>query len=76
MTVATSDALEQVIILGQGGTRMSAGGLHREIEEMAGEIRSRYLEKEKDGGSFLFQSLPEELKCFMEDVRLGKKDFL
>ena len=76
VTVATSDALEQVIILGQGGTRMSAGGLHREIEEMAGEIRSRYLEKEKDGGSFLFQSLPEELKCFMEDVRLGKKDFL
>ncbi|MCU6762839.1 Elongation factor G [uncultured Roseburia sp.] len=76
VTVATSDALEQVIILGQGGARMSALGLYQEIEAMAKELQNQYLEQEKAGGSFLFQSLPEELKGFMEDVRLGKKDFL
>ena len=32
VTVATSDALEQVIIFGQGASRMSAGGLKEEIE--------------------------------------------
>lgn len=32
VTVATSDALEQVIILGQGGERMSAAGLKEEVE--------------------------------------------
>ena len=31
VTVATSDALEQVIILGQGGRRMSAHDLEEEI---------------------------------------------
>ena len=45
VTVATSDALEQVIILGQGGTRMSAAGLKEEIQAMEQEIRTLYLNK-------------------------------
>ena len=35
VTVATSDGLEQVIILGQGGVRMSALGLKKQIESEA-----------------------------------------
>jgi len=37
--VATSDALEQVIILGHGCTRMSAKGLHDEVMRATDEIR-------------------------------------
>jgi predicted RNA-binding protein with PIN domain len=37
--VATSDALEQVIILGHGAVRVSARMLHQEVEQAEGEIR-------------------------------------
>ena len=36
--VATSDNLEQVIILGHGATRISAAAFHAEVEEAEGEI--------------------------------------
>ena len=39
VTVATSDALEQVIILGQGAKRLSAQGLKEEVEQACHEIR-------------------------------------
>ena len=37
--VATSDGLEQVIILGHGAMRMSASGLKTEVEEIEKAIR-------------------------------------
>lgn len=40
VTVATSDGLEQVIILGQGAVRMSALGLQEEIEATSQAIQS------------------------------------
>ena len=40
VTVATSDALEQVIILGQGAARMSAPGLKEEVELALAELRA------------------------------------
>ena len=43
VTVATSDALEQVIILGQGAHRMSASGLKEEVELAIQEIRGEHL---------------------------------
>jgi len=43
VTVATSDALEQVIVLGQGARRMSAGGLWEEVERVNAEIRDSFL---------------------------------
>ncbi len=45
VTVATSDAMEQMIIMGQGAQRMSAMELLRAIEEMKKEIETEYLEK-------------------------------
>ena len=75
VTVATSDALEQVIIMGQGAARLSARNLREEIQMMNREIRNHYLEKTKKSGSYLFESLPEYMTDFMEDVRLGRKKF-
>jgi len=40
--VATSDALEQLIILGHGALRLSARAFHQELEQTQGEI-SRFL---------------------------------
>ncbi len=43
VTVATSDALEQVIILGAGASRMSARGLHDEVDLMLKDLRENYM---------------------------------
>ena len=82
VTVATSDALEQVIIYGQGARRMAARELLEEVEL----TREKVLERiEKRPGStqkqltendhnYLFDHLPEELVSYMEEVRLGKRE--
>ena len=43
--VATSDGMEQVIILGHGALRVSARMFHEEVQEAEKEIR-RYLQGE------------------------------
>ena len=75
VTVATSDALEQVIILGEGAKRMSAPELRMEIEAMQQELRRAHLSKTGKSGQYLFEALPEDLADEMEEVRLGKKPF-
>ncbi|MFI3207599.1 MAG: translation factor GTPase family protein [Eubacteriales bacterium] len=47
VTVATSDALEQLIIMGQGGHRLSAQGLLEEIIEANHEIQEEHLAQQK-----------------------------
>ncbi len=42
VTVATSDALEQMIIWGAGATRLSAKGLFEEIERVGKEMRDNF----------------------------------
>lgn len=73
VTVATSDALEQVIILGAGAVRMSAAGLLEEVLQAREEIRREYLEKKSSGGKYLFDSVEQELAGDLEKLRLGKK---
>ena len=73
MTVATSDALEQMIIWGAGASRMSAAGLLEEIDAASTEIRRDYLGGQKSTGEKLFDKLPEDLAKLMEDIRLGRK---
>ena len=75
VTVATSDGLEQVIILGQGAQRMSAQGLLEDVEMMNQEIRREHLSKVSETGQYLFENLPEHLQHDMEKVRLGEKEF-
>ncbi len=43
VTVATSDALEQIIIFGHGAIRLSAQGLKAEIQRAEDEMRDSYL---------------------------------
>lgn len=73
VTVATSDALEQIIIMGQGAQRLSAAGLKEEVELMLKEIRSEYLGRPAEDRNYLFDYLTEDLAKEMESVRLGAK---
>lgn len=73
VTVATSDALEQVIILGQGGNRLSAANLLEEVEEVEAEISKKVQKKTPKEKNYLFDHLDEEMADLMEEVRLGKK---
>ncbi len=73
VTVATSDALEQVIIMGQGAKRMSAQDLLEEIETMNAEIRDSFLSGYTKDKQYLLEHLPKELAEFMEEVRLGRR---
>ena len=72
VTVATSDGLEQVIILGQGAKRMSAPGPKEDIERTLAEVRGEHLGKKGSVGNYLFDYLDEETAEEMEKVRLGK----
>lgn len=70
--VATSDGLEQVIILGQGGLRMSASELKEEVERVNQAIREEYLEKPHKKQNLLFQEVDSETAVFLEEI--GKID--
>ncbi len=85
VTVATSDALEQVIIYGQGARRMSARELWDEVELTQKQIRETWEKKQGEdsqreeshgsGKNYLFDHLPEELTEMVEQVRPGKKEW-
>ena len=75
VTVATSDALEQVIILGQGAQRLSAQGLKDEVEQTCQEIRQILEERRENDRNYLLNALPKDMVDLVEDVRLGKKQF-
>ncbi len=45
--VATSDALEQVIVMGHGAIRVSARELYEELEQIAGQMREYYRDKKE-----------------------------
>lgn len=75
VTVATSDALEQVIILGQGGERMSAAGLKEEVERAGAEISSLCRKRTPGTKNYLFDHLPEGMADWMEEIRLGRRQW-
>lgn len=74
VTVATSDNVEQVVTLGQGGKLLSARELRTEVEEVQRQIREEYLNRPQKGKNYLFDYLDEEISGQMEEVRLGKKE--
>lgn len=74
VTVATSDNVEQVVTLGQGGKLLSARELRTEVEEVQRQIREEYLNRPQKGKNYLFDYLDEEIYGQMEEVRLGKKE--
>ena len=74
VTVATSDALEQVIILGQGGNRLSAANLLEEVEAVEAEISKKVQKKTSKEKNYLFDHLDEENGRFeWKEVRFGER---
>ena len=73
VTVATSDGLEQVIIMGQGAHRMSAPGLKEEVELVLKELRGEHLGRQVNLKNYLLDYLDEETAKQMEEIRLGKE---
>lgn len=74
VTVATSDQLEQVIILGQGGQRMSARELLEDVIEVSHQIRETARQKSSSEKNYLFDHLDEETATRMERIRLGEEE--
>ena len=68
VTVATSDGLEQIIIMGAGAHRLSARDLRTEIEHTNGQIRENYLEKEQKTKSYLLENASGELGDFLKEL--------
>ena len=73
VTVATSDGLEQIIIMGQGAARISARGFKEEIASANLQMREEWQERRDSSKTYLFDSMTPELKSHMEDIRLGRK---
>ena len=73
VTVATSDGLEQIIIMGQGAHRMSAKGLRDEIRSTENQIRQQWHEKRQSSKNYLIDNISDEMAQYMKDKRLGKQ---
>lgn len=71
VTVATSDGLEQVIIMGQGAHRISAQGLKKEIEDTEKTAREEWHQRRQSSKTYLFDHMSEEMQEQMEKIRLG-----
>ncbi len=68
--VATSDWLEQVIIMGQGGERISARDLLKEVKEMKKYLRKNYTEAVPNKRNSLLDNLAPEMAEMMKEMRL------
>jgi predicted RNA-binding protein with PIN domain len=73
VTVATSDGVEQVITLGQGGTLISAREFREEVEYVNQQIREESERRRDRSKNYLFDHMEKDLADHMEDVRLGKR---
>lgn len=72
--VATSDAMEQMIILGAGAMRISAKELREELILTGREMKEAHMTQSKKTGTYLFDGLSEDLAELMTNVRLGKRE--
>lgn len=68
--VATSDWLEQIIIMGQGAERISSRDLQKEVKEMKKYLRKHYTEPAVKKRNSLIDNLSPEMAAFMRELRL------
>ncbi|XCP85301.1 translation factor GTPase family protein [Roseburia hominis] len=73
VTVVTSDGVEQVVTLGQGGTLISSREFLEEVRIVNEQIREEAKMRREPGKNYLFDHMDEELASHMEEVRLGRK---
>ncbi len=67
--VATSDALEQIIIMGKGATRVSARELLTEVQQLNKQINDEYINTIDVDNNRLEGYLDPKLKKWMEEMR-------
>ena len=73
VTVVTSDGVEQVITMGQGGTRISSRDFLEEIEYTKKLIEEDNEKQRSSDRNYLFDHADEEFVKKMENIRLGKE---
>jgi len=73
VTVATSDKLEQIIILSHGAIRMSASDLQEAVRIAKAGIKSRYLDNKPVKNNPLVGLLDAETAEKLDALRYGKK---
>ncbi len=71
--VATSDGLEQLIILGGGAIRMSARELKAEIKHSRKTMRESYIENRPPKSNLLMDNLDERTRSILEMMRRQKQ---
>jgi predicted RNA-binding protein with PIN domain len=71
--VATSDYMEQIIIMGQGAARLYAEDLRREVEEAERDIRIKINEPKPLQKNRLFDNLDPKTAEILERIRLGEQ---
>ncbi len=72
VTVATSDGLEQVIIMSQGALRMSAKDLYIEVKANNKAISDKIHEYRPVKNNMLIDNLDSEAANFLEQLRLKR----
>ncbi len=70
--VATSDGLEQIIIMSKGALRVSASELEQDVSRTNQRIREQYTEKRPVKNNLLMDNLDKETVRWMEEMRRGK----
>lgn len=73
MTVATSDGLEQVIVMGNGAYRISSRDFEQEVLRVEQEIAEVSFQKgvrENREHNYLFDHMDDEMQKQMEEIRL------
>ena len=73
--VATSDGLEQMIIMGAGATRVSAREFQEEVMAAGKELRQMFLEnpeKQTGGRNYLLEGASEEVTAYLEKQKQGE----
>ena len=73
VSVATSDGVEQVIILGQGCRLISARELKEELDRVNGMLREEYLDQPGLKRNRLYDILPEEVIRQMKEAAAEDK---
>ena len=73
VTVVTSDGVEQVITMGQGGTRISSRDFLKEIEYTKKLIEEDNEKQRVSDRNYLFDHADDEFVKKMENIRLGRE---
>ena len=74
VTVATSDGVEQVVTLGQGGKLISAREFREEVEIVRRQIQEEWESRRESGRNYLFDHMDDAMREEMNEVRLGRKE--